>query len=132
MGKFKANSYFFYMQEQKKKVPAWKNKSNQELMVLCNQGWTSLSPIEKKRFEDMKEEYRKRDSATGDCERFKGEVRISGGYDTLGNPLVDIKRRDQERAREIREKVDAVAMLVEKASLAGTLESEHKLILMFS
>ena len=51
------------MQEQRVKTPAWREKSNQELMVLCDKGWTALSrsPGEKKRFEDMKAEHKSRD-----------------------------------------------------------------------
>jgi len=125
MGKTKPSAYVFYMQEQKRLVPGWKNKSNQELVGLCDKGWTSLSPKEKKKYEDMKEEAKSRDMGTGNQgrERRKGEVRIEGGYDSLGNPLADIKRRDQERAREVRDKVDSVATMVENGSLAGTLET---------
>jgi len=125
MGKPKPSAYVFYMLEQKRLVPGWKNKSNQELVGLCDKGWTSLSPKEKKKYEDMKEEAKSRDMGTGNQgrERRKGEVRIEGGYDSLGNPLADIRRRDQERAREVRDKVDSVATMVENGSLAGTLET---------
>lgn len=123
MGKFKANSYFFYMQEQKRKIPAWKDKSNQELMVLCDQGWQALSPVEKRRFEDMKEEFKKKDPEATEKDRRKGEVRIEGGYDSLGNSLVGIKKRDLERIKEEKDKIDAVKNVVERAALAGTLES---------
>ena len=104
-------------------MPAWKNKNNQELMALCDKGWTSLSPIDKRKYEVMKEEANSRDSGAGTQgrERRKGEVRVEGGYDSLGNPLVEIRRRDLERAREEREKIDSVATLIENASLAGTL-----------
>ena len=123
MGKFKPNSYFFYMQEQRTKNPAWKDKSNQELMVLCDKGWTELSPEGKRKFEDMKAEYKNKDPEALEKERRKGEVRIAGGYDHLGNPLVDIRRRDQERTNEVRDKIEAVANMVERAALAGTLET---------
>jgi len=123
MGKFKANSYFFYMQEQKRKIPAWKDKSNQELMVLCDQGWQALSPVEKRRFEDMKEEFKKNDPGATEKERRKGEVRIEGGYDSLGNSLVGIKKRDLERIKEERDKISAIKNMVDRAALAGTLES---------
>ena len=81
MGKPKPSAYVFYMQEQKRLVPGWKNKSNQELVGLCDKGWTSLSPKEKKRYEDMKEEAKSRDMGTGNQgrERRKGDVRIEGG-----------------------------------------------------
>ena len=79
----------------------------------------------KKRFEDMKEEASNLDVGAGNQgkERRKGQVRIQGGYDHLGNPLEDIRRRDLERAREVRDKVALVATIVENASLAGTLET---------
>ena len=96
MGKTKPSAFVYYMQEQKRLVPGWKHKSNQELVGLCDKGWTSLSPKEKKRFEDMKEEAKNRDVGGGNQgrERRKGEVRIQGGYDHLGNPFEDIRRRD--------------------------------------
>ena len=37
--------------------------------------------------------------------------------------IADIKRRDQERAREIRDKIDTVTNMVKKAALEGSLES---------
>lgn len=123
MGKFKANSYFFYMQEQKRKIPAWKDKSNQELMVLCDQGWQALSVMEKRRFEEMKEDYKKKDPEAIEKDRRKGEVRIEGGYDSLGNSLVGIKKRDLDRIKEEKDKIDAVKNVVERAALGGTLES---------
>ena len=123
MGKFKPNSYFFFMQEQKRLKPAWKDKSNQELMVLCGQGWEALSPQQRRRFEDMKAEYNNKDPEARERERLKGEVRIEGGYDTHGNSLVGIKKRDLERIREVKDKIDAVTNMVENAALSGTLET---------
>ena len=47
-----------------------------------------------------------------------------GGYDKLQKSLMIIKKRDEERAREVKDKIDAVAISVEKAALAGTLETK--------
>jgi len=92
-------------------------------MVLCDQGWQALSPVEKRRFEEMKEEFKKKDPEANEKERRKGEVRIEGGYDSLGNSLVGIKKRDLERIKEEKDKINAIKNLVDRAALAGTLES---------
>jgi len=122
MGKFKPNSYFFFMQEQRRVKPAWKDKSNQELMVLCDSLWQSLSPQEKVRFETMKKDYVSNDPEAKEKERRKGDVRVAGGFDSLGRPLVDIKKRDRERKEEAENKIEAVSSMVEMAVKGGRLE----------
>ena len=42
---------------------------------------------------------------------------MAGGYDSLGNPLVDMRRR------EVKDKIEAFANMVERAVLDGTLET---------
>jgi len=123
MGKSKLNSYFFFMQEQRRVKPAWKDKSNQELMVLCDKLWQGLSPQEKMRFEDMKKDHVEKDGR--ERERKKGEVRISGGLDHLGRPLAEIERRDRELRIQGENKIKAVENLVESAALGGTLETKE-------
>ena len=106
----KQNSYFFFKQEQRRLNPDWKKKSNQELMVLCSSLWNALSPQQKVRFEMMK---KGQDPEMREKVRNKNEVRVAGGFDALGRPLVDIKKRDWERLRDVENKIEAVASKVD-------------------
>jgi len=123
MPKSKANSFFFYMMEQKKLNPSWKSKSNAELMMLCDKGWRSLSPNEKRKYEAMKDKHIAKEDI--DQGRVKGEVRIAGGYDSLGNPLADIRRRDLERQLAIRNRIDKVDSIVELAKSSNSLKEMY-------
>eukprot|EP00092_Neocalanus_flemingeri_P016858 GFUD01018235.1.p1 GENE.GFUD01018235.1~~GFUD01018235.1.p1 ORF type:complete len:703 (+),score=228.32 GFUD01018235.1:78-2186(+) len=52
--KDKICSYFLFMQEQRKLVPGWSNKSNTELQELCDPLWRRLDKEEKDKYKKMK------------------------------------------------------------------------------
>jgi len=110
------------MMEQKKRIPAWSNKSFPELSGLCSNGWKSLSQIDKQRYEEMKLNANLQDAGAISGERKKGEVRIRGGYDSLGNPLEEIQRRDLHRKQEALMKIRMVDTELEEALHADRLE----------
>ena len=110
------------MLEQKKRVPAWSNKSLPELSSLCSNGWKSLSPMEKQKFEEMKLKASLQDPGAISGGRKKGEVRIKGGSDSLGNPLEEIQRRDVLRKQEVLRKIRMVDSELEEAFQVDRLE----------
>ena len=57
----KVFSYFLFMQEQRKKVPGWGNKSNNELQALCDPLWRKLDKEEKDKYKQMKKAYKERE-----------------------------------------------------------------------
>jgi len=63
-------SYFLFMQEQRKVVPGWSNKSNHELQALCDPLWRKLDKSEKEKYKKMKKEHREK-------ERQADEVRFA-------------------------------------------------------
>jgi len=101
-------------------VAGWKYKSNQELVGLCSKGWKALSPEQKNNFDKRENKANTADSNNRRKERKEGGV---GRYDSHGNPLVSIKKRDAERVKMIEDKVKAVSAMVEKASRSGTIET---------
>jgi len=113
------NSYYCYMQDQRRIVPAWKYKSNQELMKLCDKGWKALSKAQKKKYENMKVD------ASSCTDRRKGDARVVGGFDSLGNPLEDIKRRDVMKKQEANQKKERVKIIVEEALNDDSLEDKR-------
>ena len=66
----KVMSYFLFMQEQRKVVPGWSNKSNHELQALCDPLWRKLEKSEKEKYKKMKKEHREK-------ERQADEVRFA-------------------------------------------------------
>lgn len=70
-------------------------KMDQDLRGLCDEGSNSLSPLEKKRVEEWKEGK-------------KGYVKIKGRKDVHGNGLEEILKRDIEKMKEEREKIEDV------------------------
>ena len=70
----------------------------------------------------MKKDYVSNDPEAKEKERKKGDVRVAGGFDSLGRPLVDIKKRDRERKEEAENKIEAVSSMVEIAVKGGRLE----------
>jgi len=57
----KVFSYFLFMQEQRKKVPGWANKTNNELQALCDPMWRKLDKEEKDKYKQMKKSYKDRE-----------------------------------------------------------------------
>ena len=68
--KTKVFSYFLFMQEQRKVVPGWANKSNNELQALCDPLWRKLDKEEKQKYKNMKKAHREK-------ERFEDEKRFA-------------------------------------------------------
>ena len=57
----KVFSYFLFMQEQRKKIPGWANKTNNELQALCDPLWRKLDKEEKDKYKQMKKAYKERE-----------------------------------------------------------------------
>jgi len=57
----KVFSYFLFMQEQRKKVPGWANKTNNELQALCDPLWRKLDKEEKDKYKQMKKAYKEKE-----------------------------------------------------------------------
>ena len=66
----KVFSYFLFMQEQRKKVPGWANKTNNELQALCDPLWRKLDREEKDKYKQMKKAYKEK-------ERIENEEKFS-------------------------------------------------------
>ena len=66
----KVFSYFLFMQEQRKNVPGWANKTNNELQALCDPLWRKLDREEKDKYKQMKKAYKEK-------ERMENEERYS-------------------------------------------------------
>ena len=62
MSKPKVFSYFLFMQDQRKLVPGWANKSNNELQAqaLCDPLWRKLDKTEKEKYKKMKKAYKEK------------------------------------------------------------------------
>jgi len=54
------SAYFFYFQEQKRKMPKWKTKTKKELDAFVYESWKQCSYNEKKVYYDMEKEERER------------------------------------------------------------------------
>eukprot|EP00088_Acartia_fossae_P069929 TRINITY_DN9232_c0_g1_i1.p1 TRINITY_DN9232_c0_g1~~TRINITY_DN9232_c0_g1_i1.p1 ORF type:complete len:335 (+),score=88.53 TRINITY_DN9232_c0_g1_i1:50-1054(+) len=92
----KPNGYFFYMQEMRKQRSDWSNKGNGELSQLCSAGWNSLTPEEKKVYNDMKHNSDIRVPKPGrKAATPKGETDL-GGVDSLGRSLREIHFNNQK------------------------------------
>ena len=62
----KMMSYFLFMQEQRKLVPGWSNKSNNELQDLCDPLWRGLDRGEKEKYKKMKKAYKEKERLEAD------------------------------------------------------------------
>ena len=61
MSKPKVFSYFLFVQDQRKLVPGWANKSNNELQALCDPLWRKLDKTEKEKYKKMKKAYKEKE-----------------------------------------------------------------------
>ena len=71
----KMMSYFLFMQEQRKLVPGWANKSNNELQALCDPLWRKLDKTEKEKYKKMKKAYKEKERLEGE-KRFASVMRV--------------------------------------------------------
>ena len=70
----KMHSYMLFMQEKRHSVPAWSNKTNTELQLLCDPLWRALPKEEKDKYKAVKKEQRRAEQ-----ERlFRPAVRVAG------------------------------------------------------
>ena len=60
MSKQKLCGYYLFMQDQRKLVPGWAGKSNQELQLLCDPLWRKLDKSEKSKYKKAKREFREK------------------------------------------------------------------------
>jgi len=75
MSKPKVFSYFLFMQEQRKLVPGWANKSNNELQALCDPLWRKLDKAEKEKYKNMKKAHKEKERLE-DEKRFASVMRV--------------------------------------------------------
>ena len=116
---------FFNLFLQKRLIPEWRNKTNQELFRLADPLWTKLSDQERSYY-ILKA---KGNSATeyNNNIQINSSANVSGkvqGYDSHGRPLAEIEKRDQELRETEELRTYLVSKMIDTASEKDNLEFE--------
>jgi len=121
MGKPKLGPYAIFVREQRRVQPGWSNKSDPELFKLADPLWIQLSEEERSIYVQKAKEYKE----TGSWSDNNNYISSSSsgqtvrGYDTLGRPLEEIAKRDQDRRDKVMSKSDAIYDIVRRGHEDG-------------
>ena len=121
MGRPKLGPYAIFVREQRRVQPGWGNKTDPELFKLADPLWIQLSEEERSIYVQKAKEY-KETGVWSYNNNFIPNIQSGQtvrGYDTLGRPLEEIAKRDQDLKDLVMSKSEAIINFVSRANLEG-------------